>query len=117
MVVGIEMLCSRDVTTAVCLRQYAKMLKLSSPESGRKRRHLIEADSNLSFATTFVKGPSASAALHVPLPTHNASSYRSVVEQIFQDRSRAAGALLASEIDVGRHARPAVPELVCGISR
>jgi hypothetical protein len=69
MVVGIEMLCSRDVTTAVCLRQYAKMLKLSSPEGGRKRRHLIEADSNLSFATTFVKGPSASAALrqgHLP---------------------------------------------------
>jgi hypothetical protein len=53
----------------------------------------------------------------VPLPTHNASSYRSVVEQIFQDRSRAAGAFLATEIDVGRHARPAVPELVCGISR
>jgi hypothetical protein len=63
------MLCSRDVTTAVCLRQYAKMLKLSSPESGRKRRHIIEADSSLSFATTFVKGPSASAALrqgHLP---------------------------------------------------
>ena len=42
---------------------------------------------------------------------------RSAVEQIFQDGSCAAGACLATEIDVRRHARPAVPKLVCGISR
>jgi len=43
--------------------------------------------------------------------------HRSAVEQIFQDGSCAAGAFLATEIDVCRHARPAVPKLVCGISR
>ena len=43
--------------------------------------------------------------------------HRSAVEQIFQDGSCAAGAFLATEIDVRRHARPAVPKLVCGISR
>ena len=41
----------------------------------------------------------------------------SAVEQIFQDASCAAGAFLATEIDIRRHARPTVPKLVCGISR
>ena len=43
--------------------------------------------------------------------------HRSAVEQIFQDASCAAGAFLATEIDIRRHARPTVPKLVCGISR
>ncbi len=43
--------------------------------------------------------------------------HRSAVEQIFQDCGCAAGAFLTAEIDVRRHARPAVSKLVCGISR
>jgi hypothetical protein len=55
-----------------------------------------------------------------PLPSMPARSeagrHRSAVEQIFQDGSCAAGAFLATEIDIRRHARPAVPKLVCGVS-
>jgi hypothetical protein len=43
--------------------------------------------------------------------------HRSAVEQIFQDGSCTADAYLATEIDIRRNARPAVPKLVCGISR
>jgi hypothetical protein len=58
--------------------------------------------------------------LGLPKPTQRgrqAARPRSAVEEILQDGSCAAGAFLATEIDVRRHARPAVPELVCGISR
>jgi hypothetical protein len=43
--------------------------------------------------------------------------HRSAVEQICQDGSCAADAYLATEIDIRRHAPPAAPKLVCGISR